>query len=263
MNRELTRALAEAQNSPLVRDLLSSVDDGPDGEGMKLCSLLSIHLLALAGTDQALLDTSVLATWTSLNMIQKRQVRRLAMQSFLRTEALAQSESGDEKHRGLVLHPHVALIMMARTNPRFALTLGNRNAARGLRVFAIDNTADSGVCYIMEKPDFSMEDRHKSITPLDWYYSYWLLPRPFLATYLANYSAVPSAEDTPFAGQPRILSLYRPPVTDKNMVASLEVLGAGSTAKVLHKGPGAAESAEARDMSVEELAAVVSELLAT
>lgn len=258
MNKELARALTAAQSSDVVREMLERTATDPDFEGSKLSSLLAIHLLVFAGTGQALLDAPVRDAWIGLNPMQKWQVRRLAM----RGRALGWTGENDQTRQKPGLHPYVGLIMAARINPRFVVTVGKRGSTRGIRVFAMDNGHDSTDCYIMEEPDFSAEDRHKSATPLDWRYRYWLLARPFLATYLANYSAVTDEEGSDFAEEPRVMSLYRPPVTDKNMVTSLDVHGAGSTAKVLRNGPDAPESGQPAEMTVEELAAVVSELLA-
>ncbi|NUP53984.1 MAG: hypothetical protein HOW97_42700 [Catenulispora sp.] len=257
MSSKLDRALAGTPNNDLVNELLQRTATEPDFIGSKLCSLMAMHLIAIGDLDQALLDAPVRDAWMRLKPIQKWQLRRLAMRSKVLSRYI--DDSGRESSK---LHPYVALIMRSRANPRYVLTLGHRNAARGIRVFAIGSGQEPEGCFIMEEPDFSMQDRSK--TPLDWGYRYWLVNRQFLATLLAKYSAVPAGEDTDFAGQPRIFSLYRPPVTDQTMVTRVEVHGAGSTAKVVRTGPGAPESAEAAEMTVEELATLVAdELLAS
>lgn len=252
------RALAETPSYPVVSELIRRTATEPDFVGSPLCPLVALHLVAFGGTDQTVLDLAVRDAWMRLNSVQRWQLRRLA----LRTKVLGLHDDYADAQGRPRLHPYVALAMWSRSNPRFVLTLGHRNAARGIRVFGIGNGQEPEGCFVMEQPEFSKEDESPSKTPLDWRYRYWLVNRQFLASYLAKYSAVPVDEDTDFAGQPQVISLYRPPVTDQNMVTSLEVYGAGATAKVVREGPGAPDSAEPREMTVDELTTVVAELLA-
>ena len=260
MSRALARALAEAQSGNEVRNLLDRTVNEPDG-GFPLGSLLSVHLLTFAGLNQALLDVPVREAWIGLNMLQKRQIRQLTMQSFRNRGLVSQDGVEGDKHRKLVLHPYAALIMGARISPRFVLTVGYQGAMRGIRVFAIESAHNSADCYIMEKPNFSIEEAQES--PFTWNYSYWLLPRSFLSRNLAIFAAAPLDEDSPFAAEPCVMGLYRPPVANINMLTTLEIYGDGTKATVLRVGRGIPEPGVATEMTVEELITVVDELLAS
>lgn len=259
MRNDLTQAITEAQSNPTVLELLERTAHEPDCDGFPLAPLTAVHLLTFAGTDQALLDVPVLQSWTKLNRMQRWQLRRLGMESFRNTKLVTQSS--DQK---ITVHPFGALIMGARINPRFILTLGYRVSARGLRVFAIESGAESAECYILEQPDFSLKDKDATEeNPLNWSYRYSLLPRPFLAALLAKFVFTPVDEDSVHAAEPSILSLYHPPVTDQNMVTGLEFHGSGPMIHVLRSGPGLPTTDEGTGMTPEELTVLMSDLLAT
>ncbi|GAA1978151.1 hypothetical protein [Catenulispora subtropica] len=226
MRGALARALERAWSGPGVRDLLDRAAGRPAGDVVALASLTATHLLAFAGGEQALWDAPVERAWSALSVPEKWRIQRTGLESFRSERWLAWDGTEGGWNRRLTVDPALALIMRARTSPRSVVTLQIKGMMPAVRAYAIDHGAELPQCYLAEMPDRGLTASVRGWdNPFHWCYRYGVVARDGLVRLVKEYAVMPIAEDSPFAGQPRLISAYVPPVREQNLVTRFEVRG--------------------------------------
>lgn len=224
MRGALTRALERAWNGDGVRDLLDRAAGRPAEDVMTLASLTSTHLLAFAGPRQALWDEPVEQAWAALSVPEKLRIQQAGLESFRSERWLTWEGPARSWGRRLTVDPALAVIMRARTRPRSVVTLQIKGVMPAIRGYAIDHGPQTSPCYLTEMPSPGLTASIQGWgNPFHWCYRYGLVSRRGLIRLVNDYAVMPIAADSPWAGEPRLISSYVPPVGEANLVARLEV----------------------------------------